>query len=255
MKQWLCVLILLPFLPHAAPAVDLNTGLTAAKVVDLTQPLHEGVPYWPGGVPFRMERLADYDDGYRLHKYSMGENTGTHVDAPSHFIKGNQSIDAIPLNRLVAPIVMIDVQQLADTDPDYQLTAETIEGWEAEHGKIPAGSLVIMNTGWYRKYDDPEQYINLDHQNVMHFPGYSPEAARLLADRDIAGIGIDTLSIDRGKSTAFSAHKIMLKQNKYQIENLNNLDSLPPTGAVAVVGVLPVRGGSQAQARIFAFLP
>ena len=260
MKQWVYVFITIPFLSLNflslnVLAEDLDQKITATKIIDLTQAMYEGMPYWPGGVPFEMERLVDYDQGYQLHKFSMGENTGTHVDAPSHFIKGKQPIDGIPLNKLVVPIVMINVQEQSSADPDYQLTVSDVEAWEADHGKIESNSLVILNTGWYKKFGDPEQYVNMDSEKVMHFPGYSPEAAQLLVERDIAGIGIDTLSLDHGKSKDFATHVIILKENKYQIENMANLDALPPKGAVAVIGVLPIRGGSQAQARIFALLP
>lgn len=255
MKQRVYLLVTLVLLSLNVPAEDLDIKLTASKIIDLTQPMYEGMSYWPGGVPFRMERLVDYPEGYRLHKFTMGENTGTHVDAPAHFIKGNQSIDEIPLGKLVVPIVMIDVQNQAGVDPDYQLTASDVEAWEANHGKIESNSLVIMNTGWHKKFSKPEQYINMDDEGVMHFPGYSPAAAQLLVERDVAGIGIDTLSIDYGKAGDLATHKIILNENKYQIENMGNLDALPPRGSVAVIGVLPVRGGSQAQARIFALLP
>nr|VFJ93891.1 MAG: Kynurenine formamidase [Candidatus Kentron sp. H]VFJ94677.1 MAG: Kynurenine formamidase [Candidatus Kentron sp. H]VFK01197.1 MAG: Kynurenine formamidase [Candidatus Kentron sp. H] len=244
------------FIFTCALAENPDTGFTATKVIDLTHPLHEGVPYYPGGVPFRMEQLADYkQDGYRLHKFTMGENTGTHVDAPAHFIEGNRSIDEIPLNRLVAPIVLIDARAQSRAHSDYRLSVRDIEDWEAGNGQIPTGSLVVMNTGWYEKFHSMAQYVNMDKDNVMHFPGYSPEAARVLLQRDVAGIGIDTLSLDYGKSTDFPVHVLMLKANKYQIENMANLDALPEKGATAVIGVLPVQGGSQAQARILAFLP
>ena len=114
---------------------------------------------------------------------------------------------------------------------------------------------MVLNSGWHAKFHNPEEYINMDTANVMHFPGYSPQAAALLVDRDVAAIGIDTLSLDHGSSKTFATHLIMLKANKYQIENMANLDVLPAVGAIAVIGVLLVRGGSQAQVRIFALLP
>jgi kynurenine formamidase len=127
--------------------------------------------------------------------------------------------------------------------------------WEARHGRIQPHSLVVANTGWHAKFAQPAQYLNLDSDHVMHFPGYSRAAAVLLVERDVAGVGIDTLSIDPGNAADFAAHKVILAANRYQIENLANLDALPATGAVAVIGVLPVREGSQAQARVFALLP
>lgn len=224
-------------------------------VVDLTHIMHEDMPFWPGGVPFKKIKLVDYDQGYLLHKFEMGENTGTHVDAPAHFIEGNRSIDRIPLSELIVPAVVIDIQDKVANNPDYQLSAADVIRWEARHGKIPAGSLVILNTGWHKRFDNPQAYINMDSNNVMHFPGFGADSAKLLVRRDVVGIGIDTLSLDYGGSSDFATHGIMLEENKYQIENMANLDALPPKGARVIIGVLPVKDGSQAQARIFAILP
>lgn len=238
-----------------ASAEQLRQRVVATRVVDLTHPMHEAMPFWPGGVPFRKIRLVDYDQGYRLHKFEMGENTGTHVDAPSHFVEGNLPIDRLALSDIVVPAVVIDVKAKVAGEPDYQLTAADIQAWEAVHGRIPAGSLVILNTGWHKRFGDPKAYVNLDADKVMHFPGYHPGSAALLIDRGVVGVGIDTLSLDFGASKDFAFHVAMLEANKYQIENLANLDALPATGATAVVGVLPVKDGSQAQARILALLP
>lgn len=241
----------------AIPALadDLRAPLRASRIVDLTHVMHEGMPYWPGGVPFKMIRLVDYDQGYRLHRFEMGENTGTHVDAPSHFAKGKRAIDEIPLADLVVAAVVIDAKAKVAASPDYQLTAADVADWEARHGRIPAGSLVIFNTGWSAKFGSQTAYANQDAGQVMHFPGFGKDAAETLIARDVAGIGIDTLSLDHGPSKDFATHHIMLGANKYQIENLTNLDALPPTGATVVIGVLPVKDGSQAQARVFALLP
>jgi kynurenine formamidase len=233
----------------------LKTSLATTKVVDLTHQLHDEMAYWPGGVPFKKTLLVDYREGYLLHKFEMGENTGTHVDAPAHFVQGRKTIDQLALSELIVPAVVIDVRDKAQANPGYQLSASDVEAWEAKYGKLPAGSLVILNTGWHKRFNDPKRYINMDADKVMRFPGFGPDSAKLLVERNVAGIGIDTLSIDFGASKDFQAHRIVLGANKYQIENLANLDALPPTGATVFVGVLPVRGGSQAQARIVAFLP
>ena len=238
---------------HAATEIH---AFSANKAVDLTHPIHHNMAFWPGGVPFKKEALTSYkNNGYLLHKFIVGENTGTHVDAPAHFIQGNRSIDQLPIDQLILPIVVIDAKAQVAADPDYQLSTADIRRWEADHGAVPENSLVIMNSGWHQRFDTPKRYLNMDDDNVMHFPGYSPQAAALLVKRRVAGIGIDTLSLDHGPSTTFATHVVMLKANKYQIENLANLNALPATGATAVIGVLPVRGGSQAQARIFALLP
>ena len=236
-------------------AESLKIRLAATKVVDLTHDLHDAMAYWPGGVPFKKTRLVDYRQGYLLHKFEMGENTGTHVDAPAHFVQGRKTIDQLALSELIVPAVVIDITDKAQANSGYQLSARDVEAWEAKNGKISAGSLVILNTGWHKRFSEPTRYINMDADKVMRFPGFGPDSAKLLVERNVAGLGIDTLSIDYGASKDFQAHRIVLAANKYQIENLANLDALPPTGATVLVGVLPVRGGSQAQARIVAFLP
>jgi kynurenine formamidase len=236
-------------------ADSLRQPIQATKVIDLTHMMHENMPFWPGGVPFKKTRLVDYDQGYQLHKFDMGENTGTHVDAPTHFIKGKRPIDKIPLVDLIVPAVVIDVQDKVAAHPDYQLSADDVRAWEAQQGTIPAGSLVILNTGWHKRFGDAKRYINMDTNKVMHFPGYGKDSAELLVQRDVVSIGIDTLSLDHGPSKDFPTHIVMLGANRYMIENMANLDALPPTGATVIVGVLPVQDGSQAQARIFALLP
>lgn len=225
------------------------------RVVDLTHRLHNDMVAWPGGVGFTQTRLSDYEQGYRYHKLEMGENVGTHVDAPGHFIEGKPSIDRIAVNDLVVPVVVLNVKDKVTGDADYLITANDIIDWEAIHGVVPVGSVFLVNTGWHKRFDDPQQYVNLDDEGVMHFPGFSKAAAQLLVDCDVVGIGIDTFSIDHGPSTDFVAHKVMLAAGKYQIENLANLDVLPEVGATLIVGVLPVSEGSQAQARVLALVP
>ncbi len=233
---------------------DLLQPFSARRVVDLTHALHKDMPFWPGTAPFVIERLADYDKGYRMHRFSLWENIGTHVDAPAHFIEGGRSVHELGLNDLVAPVAVINVQDRVALDPDYQLSVQDVLTWEEQNGRVRPGSLVVMNTGWYKKFSDPKAYINQDETGVLHFPGFSVAAAQLLVERDIAGIGIDTLSLDPGNDLSFPVHKVILEAGKFQVENMNNLDALPAAGAVAVIGVLPVRDASQAQARIFAFM-
>lgn len=229
---------------------------SASKAIDLTHVLHEDMVVWPGGVPFKKIPLATHEkDGYLLHRFSMGENTGTHVDAPAHYIQGNLTMENLPIDQLILPMVVIDARKQVKSNPDYELSVQDINNWEAKYGKVPANALVVLNTGWHEKFDDPKAYQNMDDKQVMHFPGYSPQAARLLVKRDVSGIGIDSFSLDYGPSTTFETHLVMLKANKFQVENMANLNALPAVGSTAVIGVLPVKGGSQAQARIFALLP
>lgn len=250
---FLLVAILVPLVSQAQKQTTPN--LAELKAIDLTHVMHEEMAFWPGGVPFTMTKLVDYDSGYLLYKFEMGENTGTHVDAPAHFIQGNKTIDNIPLSDLIVPAAVIDIRDKTANNSDYQLSAADVTAWEEKYGTIAPGTLVILNTGWHKRFDNPQEYINMDAENTMHFPGFGSDSAQLLVERDVAGIGIDTLSLDYGGSQDFGTHNIMLQANKYQIENMANLDALPPTGATVIIGVLPVKNGSQAQARILAFLP
>ena len=232
---------------------DLAHPFDARQVVDLTHALHEDMPFWPGTAPFVIERLADYDKGYRMHRFFLWENIGTHIDAPAHFIEGGASVNELGLDDLVLPVSVIGVQDKAALEPDYQLSVADVLSWEERNGRIMPGGLVVMNTGWHKKFHDPQAYVNQDEAGVLHFPGFSVAAAQLLVERNVGGIGIDTLSLDPGNDLRFPVHRLMLGAGKFQVENMNNLDDLPARGAVAVIGVLPVKDGSQAQARIFAF--
>lgn len=225
------------------------------RMVDLTQRLDPQSPVWPGGVPFSKTILADYPDGYRVHELHMGENTGTHVDAPSHFVEGARGIDALAPEELVVPVVVLDVSKKVQSDPDYAISGNDIVDWEDAFGPIPVGGVVLAYTGWGSKFPNAAAYLNQDDQGVMHFPGFGADAAALLVERDVAGIGIDTLSLDPGSSTEFSTHKQMLKAGKYMIENLANLERMPTTGAILIVGVIPIAEGTQAPARVMALLP
>ena len=233
---------------------DLSLPFSARQVVDLTHVLRPDMPFWPGTAPFEIERLADYDQGYRMHRFTLWENIGTHIDAPAHFVEGQRSVNELGVNDLIVPVAIIDAREQAARDPDYQLSVEDVLSWEERNGRIQPGSLVVMNTGWHKKFHDPEAYINQDEAGVLHFPGFSVAAAQVLVERDVAGIGIDTLSLDPGNDLGFPVHTIMLGAGKFQVENMNNLDALPAAGAIAVIGVLPVEDASQAQARIFAFM-
>ena len=250
----LCAIATAIFAPPAL-SEELRHQVSATKAVDLSHEMYEGMAYWPGGVPFTMTKLVDYPQGYLLHKFEVGENTGTHVDAPHHFIEDKDAVAQIPLRDLIVPAVVIDIRDKVAGNVDYQLTADDVRAWEAKHGEIPAGALAILNSGWHKRFGSQQDYANQDESGTMHFPGYAKDAAELLVARDVVGIGIDTLSLDYGPAKSFDTHQVMLKANKYQIENLANLDALPPTGASVVVGVLKVRGGSQAQARVIALLP
>jgi kynurenine formamidase len=235
-----------------------SVGGTArgARVVDLTHVLDPKMPVWPGGTAFSPETLETIErEGYFLRKFTTGEHTGTHVDAPAHFAAGTATIDALPVADLVAAAAVIDVAARVARDPDYAVSVDDVRAWEAKHGALGRGWVVLVRTGWGARWGDPDRYRNADAKGVMHFPGVSVAAARYLLDRGVRGLGIDTLSVDPGPSETFDEHRTFLPAGGFHIENLANLDALPDTGATVIVAPLPLAGGSGAPARVLALLP
>jgi kynurenine formamidase len=244
----------------AAPAVTLaDLAAGRAKIVDLTHALNEKNPYWPGDKyePFRLRTIATLEkDGVLSKAFSMPEHCGTHLDAPNHFEKDQPSVDKIELKDLFAPGVVIDVSAEATRDADFLLEPAHVEAWEARHGRVPEGAVVFLYTGWSRFWTNYMRYKNEDPLGKLHFPGYSKAAAELLVrDRKARGLGIDTLSIDRGLSRDFAAHHVVNGAGRYALENVANLDRLPATGFHVVVAPLKIETGSGGPARILAILP
>jgi kynurenine formamidase len=185
----------------------------------------------------------------------MAEHTGTHVDAPNHFVDGQIPVDRLPLDRLIVPGVVIDVRERVAEDADYQLSPEDLVAWERENGLIPPNSLVFLYTGWDERWNDFDMYRNEDSEGRMHFPGFSPGATALLAsERRVAGMGIDTLSVDYGLSIDFDVHAISHGAGLYHVENAANLGELPPTGAWIIVAPIKIEGGTGGPARILAIV-
>ncbi len=227
-----------------------------AEVVDLTHDLREGTPIFPGGIAFSLEPLTQLSDGYYMNSFVCGEHTGTHIDAPAHFGKGLPTVDEIPPTRLVSQGILIDVQAKSAANSDYVLTLLELQEWEKANGRIPARSLVILNTGWHQRWESPDRYLNRDEAGAMHFPGFAGDAIRfLIKERDVNGLGIDTASIDPGKAIAFEAHKALLLAGRYQVENLDNLSVLPVRGFSVIVAPMKISRGSGAPARVFAIVP
>jgi kynurenine formamidase len=212
---------------------------------------------YPGGTPFRATRLADYPQGYFLQKFETGEHTGTHLDAPAHFVKGAATVDAIAVDKLRAPAVVVDVRDRVARDADYRVGVADLVAWEKANGRMPERCIVIARTGWGERWPDEKRYRNRDGKGVMHFPGFSPDAiAWLVAERgSFVGVGIDTLSTDYGPSQDFAAHKKLHGAGKYGVENLANVGALPARGAVVIVAPLAIAGGSGAPARVIADIP
>jgi kynurenine formamidase len=216
----------------ASPQLTLVARAEAATgqmVVDLIHTLSASTPLWPGAHPIQLQTLVTHDkDGYYANQWTVHEHHGTHVDAPLHFGKGTWAADEIPEASLICPATVIQVEERARTNPDTPVTVDDLKAWEAKHGRIPPGAAVLMYSGWEARIGDQAAYRNMDAKHMMHFPGFSPEAAEFLRkEREINGIGVDTLGIDRGASQDFKVHYTILPANKWGLENLANLGKIP----------------------------
>lgn len=242
---------------HEPPGAS-NPGawLAGARVVELSHPLTPEMPVFPGGTPLGVKVQGTVEkDGYYIRQFTVGEHTGTHVDAPAHFAPGTATVDQIPAEALMGPAAVVDVTAQAAQNPDYVVSPADIEAWEREHGPLQPQHLVLIRTGWASRWGDEKSYRNADAAGVLHFPGLSVATSQLLRQRKVRAVGIDTLSVDPGTSATFEEHRDFLAGGGYHVENLADLSALPAVGAFLVVSPLPVKDGSGAPARIFAFLP
>ena len=224
-------------------------------VVDLTLPLGPETVMWPGeAAPFAEVVETVTHDGNYARRVHMSEHSGTHVDAPNHFVEGGQAVTDLPLQTLISPAAVIDASVDINGNGDAVLELATVKAWEEKHGVIPAGCVVLLRTGWEDLYDQPQRYGA--GPDGLHFPGFGVEAASYLVERGVVGIGIDTLGIDAGADLDFPVHRdVTLPKQVWHIENLTNLKSLPATGALVFIGVLPLVDGSGSPARILALVP
>ena len=245
-------------------------GSGAVQVVDLTQPLSPETPVI--GLPdifapspgLTVEEVSRYDQrgpAWYWNTLHVGEHTGTHFDAPIHWITGrdleNNACDTIPAGRFVGPACVIDVSAESAENNDFLLTRERVEQWESEHGRIPAGSWVLLRTDWSRR-TDPAAFTNAD-ANGPHTPGFAKEASELLAhDRDILGVGVETIGTDAGQAAGFDPpfpnHTIMHGAGKFGLASLCNLDRLPARGAIVIAAPLRIVGGSGSPLRVLALV-
>ncbi len=238
-------------------STEMTRTIAYRSVVDLTHPIHPGIPLWPGDPPVRFRPTATIgSDGYFLRRFSMGEHSGTHLSSPAAFYPDAAGPADLPAAALIAPAVVIDVSRPAAANPDYALTRDDIAGWERRYGPVPAGSIALLFTGWQQYWSIPERFINADANGAMHTPGFGRDAARILLDeRGVAGLGSDAPGIDPGADTELTISRMALARPRLALECLNNLDLLPPTGATVVVGRLPLAGGSGSPASVLALAP
>lgn len=240
-------------------------GNGSIEVIDLTTPLSERTPILmlpePFGntAPFRLEEISRYDDrgpAWYWNNITTGEHTGTHFDAPIHWVTGKDGEDVaqVPVSRLIAPAAVLDFTAEAAADPDFLLEVEHITAWQDRHGPLPEGGWLLYRTGWDARVHDPEEYLNGGRT-----PGISVECATWLAEQaPIAGVGVETVGTDAGAAAsfdpAFPCHALLHGAGKYGLTQLRNLDRLPPTGAVVIAGPLPIVGGSGSPTRVIALV-
>jgi kynurenine formamidase len=238
-------------LPGRALAAPVRRGTKAqdlSHVFRVSSPMFPGVPR-----PMRETFVTVPVNGFYGQIWTIWEHTATHLDVPAHFIVGGRTTPQLTLDELLAPIAVIDISQRAASNPDTLVTIDDLRSYERKHGKIKRGSLVAMNSGWDARVGNEAAYRNTDASGTMHFPGWSAAAVDWAIDeREIAAIGVDTLSLDPGNATAFVAHVALLGSNKFGIENIANLGKIPPKGATAFVGVIPWEEGSGGPARVIA---
>ncbi|MEA5583709.1 cyclase family protein [Nodularia harveyana UHCC-0300] len=231
--------------------------ITYSKIIHLSHIIDIDIPQWTGDPPVEFSTVANIpEDGYYLRRFSLGEHSATHMNAPNSFHQHDIGIDQYSAESLVLPGVVIDVCEAAQLNPDYVLTIADILAWEEKNGEIPAGSLVILYTGWQDKWLDKNAFFNRDSQGIMHFPGFSYDATQFLWEkRQIAGLGIDTHGVDPGKDQTFDINSLVLAQQGIILENLTNLNQLPATGTTLMIGILRLRDGSGSPVGVLALIP
>jgi kynurenine formamidase len=238
--------------------------LATARVVDLTHAFDRETIYWPTSPSaFELRTLADGKTPggwfYRSNAFCTPEHGGTHLDAPSHFAENGRTADQIPVRQLIARAAVIDVRAAAARDADYRLTLEDVKAWEKAHGAIPAGTIVLLRTGWSARWPHRKAYLGDDtpgDASKLHFPSYGKESAEYLVhERKVGALGVDTASIDSGASKDFVVHVIANGANVPGLENLARLEELPESGAWVIALPMKIAGGSGGPLRIVALVP
>jgi kynurenine formamidase len=250
---------------------DLAEALATGRVevVDLTAPLSSETPViqlppqFAQTAPFALEELSRYDDrgpAWYWNNFRTGEHTGTHFDAPNHWVTGQDGDDvaSVPARRLIAPAVVLDFSAQAAEDPDFLLEVEHIEEWQGTHGPLPDGGWLLYRTGWDTRSSSQQDFLNADDTGP-HTPGLSPSCARWLAEKaPVIGLGVETVGTDAGAAHSFDppfpCHAALMGSGKYGLTQLQNLAALPPTGTVLVAAPLPIVSGSGSPSRVLALV-
>lgn len=227
------------------------------RLVDLSDVLGPDTVLWPGAPAFEVAQgVTHADHGFHTRIITTFEHAGTHFDAPEHFVEGAADTASVSIDDLVVPVVVIDITAKAAADPNAVIEPADVEAFEARHGTIQPGTAVLMNSGWAHRKGDVLSYAGSADGTDLKFPGFGVEASRVLVERGVVGVGVDTLGIDPGDKPDFPVHRdVTHPAGLWHLENLVNVDQLPPTGAVIAVGVPRIAGGTGFPTRAFAFVP
>jgi kynurenine formamidase len=247
-----------------AAGASLSTGparaaapISFSETIDLSHALFEGFPTFSGDKWFTVENIVSYaKDKVNLNRWTLMEHTGTHLDAPIHFSADGLTADLIPIQDMIVPLAVIDISARAAGDVDAAVTPDDIKAWEAKHGPLPEGCCVVMNSGWHKLLDDP-RFTGRDAEGKNHTPGFHIEAAQMLiSERNVKGIGVDTLSLDTGINSggAFPVHYEWLGSGRWGMEALANLDAIPASGARLFLGTPKVKGATGGPTRAIALM-
>ena len=235
----------------AAPAVAL--GASSGQMADMTHVLDENFPTFSNKSTFHLKQRSRFEKvGFNTKEIVVNEHSGTHIDAPLHFSADGASVDEIPVERLIVPLAVIDIRAKAAENADSQLTPDDLKCWTDTHGPFPKGCCVAMNSGWAANVNTP-RFRNADWGGTLHFPGFHVEAVQMLLEEgdDIAGIAVDTLSLDIGPSPDFPTHCAWLPTGRWGLECIANLDQVPHAGATLIVGAPKFKGGTGGPSRVF----
>lgn len=241
------------------------SALQRTRLVDLTHAFGSDTIVWPTEQDIKLvvQHAEDMPDGYYYasNRLELPEHGGTHIDAPIHFSRGKQTLDQVPIDRLVGSAVRIDVADQCAIDRDYRVVIQDLERWESTHGRIPAHSIVLLDTGFGRLWPARQQYLGTELRGTagvaaLHFPGLHPDAATwLVRERQVKAVGIDTASIDYGRSTRFETHVALLSNNVPVFENLADLSRLPERGFDVIALPMKIAGGTGGPLRIIGVVP
>jgi len=240
----------------ACASVQAASPRRFSSVIDLTHTMSAGFPTFFGVPGIEMEKKFDFKkDGFNLYWWRILEHAGTHLDAPIHFSENGISAEKIAASTLVAPLAVIDVTAQATLNPDYLLSREDLGAWEKKHGRLQENCCIAMHSGWAQHVGDAAKFAGKDSTGVLHFPGFAADAVEwLLQERRVAGLAVDTLSLDHGPSKDFKVHYAWLPSGRWGLENVANLEKVPPSGATVVVGLAKVEGATGGPVRLLALV-